>query len=91
LWNESPEYKLGRSGSVTRRVFETPRKLWYDPQSGMQNTVSGTSDLAFCDRVMKDRIFEKAGWGEYQKMQYPFLIDTNLFSKHIDPDGTQYP
>jgi len=89
MWKESPEYAL--KGTTTRRVFETPRKMWYDPQTGVHNAVSGTSDLAFCDRVMQGEYFRKAGWEEYQAMKYPFLVDTNLFCKHVDPDGAMYP
>jgi len=24
-------------------------------------------------------------------VDYPFLVDTNIFVKHITPDGTMYP
>lgn len=89
LWDESPEYKI--NGITTRRVFDTPRKKWYDPESQQYNTTTGTSDLEWCTRIMKDKIFEKAGWPEYQKKKYPFLIDTNIFCKHIDENGIQYP
>jgi len=91
MWDESPEYQAGRYG-ITRRVFETPRKLWFDPQIQIANMLSGTSDLFWCDRVMKDNIFEKAGWKDFcPDMKYPFLVDTNIFCRHIDPDGAQYP
>ena len=90
LWDESPEYVV--NGIVTRRVFDDPRKLWFDKGSGQFNTTSGTSDLEWCSRIMKDKIFDKAGWPEYQKKKYPFLIDTNIFCKHIDRNtGKQYP
>ena len=33
----------------------------------------------------------KAGWADFADRQYPFLIDTDLFCWHINPDGTKYP
>lgn len=89
LWEESPEYVCGNT--VTRRVFSTPEKVWRDPETNGVYTMQGTSDLEFCERVIKDKILEKAGWAEFQKMQYPYLIDTNLFIKHISMDGRQFP
>lgn len=90
LWNESPEYIV--NGTVTRRVFEAPSESYYDVETGGWMSSSGTSDLAWCKRLMKDKIFDKAGWPEYQKKEFPFLVDTTIFVKHIDrKDGTQYP
>jgi len=88
LWNKSPEYITG--GVTTRRVFVTPNEIVFDPEKGMvKNT--GTQDLHWCNRVMNENIFEEAGWPEYQGREFPFLVDTNIFIKHITPDGTQYP
>ena len=53
--------------------------------------MSGTSDLHWCTRVMEGNFFAKAGWGEYQNMRWPFLVDTNIFCRHINPDGEQFP
>jgi len=89
MWEESPEYLVG--GIKTRRVFETPRKMWYDPESQQYNMTTGTSDLDWCTKIMKGGFFKKSGWDEYQDKQYPFLIDTNIFCKHIDENGVQYP
>lgn len=89
MWKESPEYAAGNQ--ITRRVFETPRKLWVSPDSGEFHATTGTSDLNWCDRVMRDGYFEKAGWKKYQKKKYPFLLDTNIFCRHVDMDGRQYP
>lgn len=93
LWKESPEYMVSATtGQVlTRRVFQSPDQEWFDPDMGAMKRTAGTSDLQFCERLIKDRIFEKAGWPEYQKMEYPFLVDTNIFVKHIDDRGWQYP
>jgi hypothetical protein len=90
MWDESPEYKL--RDVTTRRVFETPNKLWYDPQTNQFNQHTGTSDLYWCDRVMKERFFEKAGWPEFQKKKYPFLVDTQIFARHQDvATGEMFP
>lgn len=91
MWNESPEYTL-HNGEKTREVFRTPRDVWFDEDTAQYNTTSGTSDLDWCTRIVKDKIFKKAGWPEYQKKKYPFLVDTNLFTSHIDRiTGLQYP
>lgn len=87
LWKESPEYKVGNE--ITRRVFELPDKQW--GEGGELGSVRGTTDLNFCTRLMKDKIFEKAGWGEYQNKKYPFLVDTSITVGHIDPQGRIYP
>lgn len=89
MWAESEEYQVGNQ--TTRRVFNAPRDVWFDPETNQFNTMTGTSDLAWCDRIMKDKFFKKAGWKKYQKKKYPFLIDTNIFCRHIDIDGTMYP
>lgn len=90
LWNESPEYVV--NGDITRRVFSVPSSSFLDPETGGWVAESGTSDLAWCKRMKKDNIFEKAGWPEYQKMDNPLLVDTTIFVKHIDRNtGTQYP
>jgi len=88
LWKESPEYKVG--DQITRRVFENPDKQWGNSESGY-GAVRGTTDLAFCTRLMEDKIFEKAGWNEYQNKKYPFLVDTTISVMHIDEQGRQYP
>jgi len=90
MWDESEEYQV-RGSQTTRRVFRTPRDLWYDPETGFVNTQTGTSDLHWCSRIMDEDIFKKAGWEKYQDMEYPFLIDTNLFCQHINPNGEIFP
>ena len=89
MWNESPEYKAG--DQITRRIFSEPSKTWFNPERGRMETLTGTSDLGWCDRVIKEKFFEKAGWPEYQKKKYPFLVDTSMFIMHIAENGTQYP
>ena len=94
MWKDSEIYYIqhpdGRRDEA-RKVFSTPRRSWYDPETQQFNTNTGTSDLDWCTRVMKGGYLEKAGWEEHQEMEFPFLVDTNIFCKHIDKDGTQYP
>jgi hypothetical protein len=96
LWNESEEYMVGNE--VTRKVFELPNVnvggFGFDNDkaaAGRFAFTRGTTDLNFCKRLMRDNIFEKAGWPAYQKMKYPFLVDTNIFVQHIDNSGRMYP
>jgi len=88
LWNESPEYVAGNC--VTRRIFHHPDDS-YHGSNGDFLLSQGTTDLRFCKDVVDKKIFEKAGWPQYQKKEFPFLIDTNIFVKHIDQDGVQWP
>lgn len=88
LWNESPEYIV--NGQTTRRVFEMPDRTGGNAHDGYVR-LSGTTDLQWCTRIMEQGIFKKAGWDEYQKMEFPFLVDTNIFIGHIDKQGRTYP
>lgn len=89
IWEDSPEYAAG--GLRMRRVFETPVRSWFDPEKGTQEVLTGTSDLDWCKRIMEGGHLAKAGWPELQDKEFPFLVDTNIFCKHIDPDGQQFP
>lgn len=93
MWKDAEEYEItyGTTSQRTRRVFDTPRRLWFDPETGGYNTVEGTSDLEWCTRIMEKGYFARAGWHEYQEKQYPFLVDTSIFCRHINPDGEQFP
>lgn len=90
LWEESPEYLV--NGTLTRRVFDNTSEGHYDPFTGGWMSQMGTSDLAWCKRIIDNGIFEKAGWSKFQKKEFPFLVDTGIFVKHIDRQtGQQYP
>jgi len=89
LYDESEEYLI--EGNKVRRIFETPARSWADPETGDWQTSIGTEDLEFCTRVMQKGIFKKAGWEDYIGKEFPYLIDTNIFCKHIDNNGIQYP
>lgn len=90
LWNNSEKYVVGNPPQETRRVFQMPERVWYDPELGWDNS-QGTSDMEFCSRVIVENVFEKAGWSNYVGVKYPFLIDTNIFVWHIAENGLIFP
>lgn len=91
VWNDSPEYRVASGDKVTRRVFDTLSQTWFNEETGQNETLTSTSDLNFCTRVINGGYLKKAGWPELAKKKYPFLVDTNIYCKHINPDGTQFP
>lgn len=93
LYDESPEVEIRRGNAVhkVREIFETPVRTYFDPEKLAWFTATGTEDLNWCSRIIDNNIFKKAGWSEFQKKEFPFLIDTSVFCKHIDNNGVQYP
>ena len=89
LWKDSPEYVV--NGTLTRRVFETMDSVWQDPITGAYLNKSGTSDLNFYHRLIDGGYLARAGFPEHQKMEFPFLVDTTIFVKHVDNNGIQWP
>ena len=90
MWKDCEEYTV--ANQVTRRMFDFPRDMWLDPETGNYRTLAGTSDLDWCTRVMAGGYFKKAGWPKYQRKKYPFLVDTNIFCGHIDlASGMVFP
>lgn len=82
----SPVYQL-RAGGTTqslKRIFETPREAFLDQGTGAYSKVMGTSDLFFCDRVIREGILKKAGWAKAAARRYPFVVDTGIRCGHID-------
>lgn len=88
-WKNSPEYRVG--DTVTRRVFEQPNRLIFNRERGGYEGLSGTTDLEWCKRCIREKLFSKAGFPDFDKMPYPYLVDTTIFVKHIDQNGTQFP
>lgn len=89
MYEASPQYQMGNA--LVRRIFETPAKVWYDINTDAFHAMAGTEDIHWCDRVVREEFFEKAGWSEYQEKEYPFLCDTSIYCKHISFDGVHYP
>ena len=89
MWDDSEEYLAG--DVKTRRVFDTPAKIWFDEESGSFNTLTGTSDLDWCTRVIEGGYLKKAGFDKIGKKEFPFLVDTNILCRHITPSGEIFP
>lgn len=89
MYSESEEYEA--YGTKLRKVFETPAAVWYDPELRGWHAEVGTEDINWCHKVITNKIFDKSGWPEYQEKEWPFLIDTNMYCRHIDMNGIQYP
>lgn len=88
-WEESEEYQI--NGETVRRIFKQPERIWWDEKKGKKEASTGTTDLEWCSRIMRDKLLEKAGWPKFQKMKHPFLVDTNIFVWHIDNNGIKWP
>ncbi len=88
-WKTSKEIVV--NGIKTRQVFSQPNAIWFDQESGGVISKGGTTDLEWCTRIMREKLFEKAGFPEYQKKKNPFLVDTSIFVRHIDHSGQQWP
>ena len=92
LYAESEPYPNGFANrDYVRKIYSQPVRTWYDPQEKSFRTAVGTEDLEFLTRIMKNGIFKKAGWPEYEGKKYPFMVDTGIYCRHIDWEGTQYP
>ncbi len=89
LYDESEPYDL--MGKTVRKIFETPARTWFDPETQSWFNAVGTEDLELCTRIMKNNILKKAGWPKLQRRKYPFMIDTSIFCRHIDFNGKQFP
>lgn len=88
----SRDYNPGGNFGLIKEIFITPAKVWYDPQARVHFAATGTEDLDWCTRIMKEGIIEKAGWADnIPDLKNPFLMDTSVFCKHIELDGIQYP
>ena len=78
-------------GQQLKRVFETPRRVHFDPQKGVQRQ-EGTQDLLFFDKIIEYDILKKAGWSKAARRKWPFICDTSIFCQHLDRNtGKQYP
>lgn len=89
MWDESPEYRLG--DTIVRRVFEEPARIVFNKEFNSFVGEFGTSDLAWCTRVIREKFLAKAGWDKIAKMRYPFLCDTSFFWGHMDETGRNFP
>jgi hypothetical protein len=94
MYDDAEEYTVKFPGLIrkVRKVFESPRRVWQDPETGYLNSNVGTSDLFWCDSVIKGDYLKKAGYAKIARRKYPFLVDTTILCKHIDlHSGKQFP
>lgn len=86
VWDRAEAYDLPtQNGNVrVKRVFESPRKVIWDGPTA--HKLVGTSDLSFCDYVMKEKIFANTPWPDFADKEFPFLVDTSIKFGHIDRD-----
>ncbi len=89
VYDESEEYMIG--ANKVRRVFKTPNEIFFDTETGSSHAMTGTEDLYFYDRLMKEGFYKKAGFPEFQKMKNPLLIDTGICCYHVDINGQRFP
>jgi hypothetical protein len=87
--SENYELRANNQKIILKRVFQTPRMVFTDPSLPTYQKLVGTSDLYFCDKVMNERILEKAGWKKIAKKKYPFLFDSGIRCGHIDRETGQ--
>lgn len=91
VYNDSAEYLVPNSNKMARRVFDTLSQTWFNEQNGANETLTSTSDLNFCTRVINGDYLKKAGFDKVSGKKYPFLVDTNIFAQHIEKNGVQFP
>jgi hypothetical protein len=89
LFDESEDYVV--AGQPLKRIFETPSRVLYDPELRQAGSHQGTEDLEWYTRIMDNDVLRKAGWKAIARRKWPFLCDTRIFCRHINPDGQQYP
>lgn len=91
MWDNSEGYMMP-NGDRSRKVIQTPRRKFFDPELKSYITEIGTQDLYWCDRIIKEEVFSKTGWDTLANQKYPFLCDTNIFCEHIDRQtGRRFP
>lgn len=91
VYDDSPEYNVPNSNKMARRVFDTLSQTWFNEENGANETLTSTSDLNFCTRVINGDYLQKAGFNKVAKKKYPYLCDTQIFSQHIAKTGQQFP
>jgi hypothetical protein len=89
IYKESPEYQVG--DQKVRQVFKSPMKSFQDAETLQWRTEGGTEDIYFYNRLREEKIFARSGWKSFQQRKWPILCDTNVFCRHIDWAGNQYP
>jgi len=85
-WANHPEvetYQVPGYPFPIKRIFQQPARVWVEADGGT-HVASGTSDLWWSAETIKRDLLAKAGWPQYQKKEFPYIIDTSLVFKHVD-------
>jgi hypothetical protein len=91
MWKEA-EFYTTNEGNKLKKIFDTPRKQFIDPETLSIFNVIGTQDLDWCKKVIDGKVLKRSGWDKVGRRKYPFLCDTSIRCKHIDINtGIQYP
>jgi len=91
FWENCDPYQTV-DGQVVKRVFETPRRMFWDAERGGYERQEGTQDLFFFDRMIEHDVLKKTGWANVARRKWPLLCDTGILCKHIDRNtGRTYP
>lgn len=85
LSDKSEEYTLRANECQVKlkRIFQTPREVYIDAETGSYVKKLGTSDLFMCDAVLRDKLWKAAGWDNLDE-ENPFIVDTTIKCGHID-------
>lgn len=86
---EADDYTVQANGMKLplKKIFDAPRKVFSDSGLRSYQKLLGTSDLWFCDEVIRRGLLKKAGWKDIAAKKYPFLVDTSIRCGHIDRDS----
>lgn len=89
MYDQAEWYMIRANGVEHRvkRVFWTPRQVFSDAHLASYQKLVGTSDLFFCDQILERGILKKAGWPQFAKKRFPFLVDTAINCAHIERQG----
>jgi hypothetical protein len=91
FYDRTEEYTTG-AGEIVRKVFETPQRVFIDPETMSYGRQGGTQDLYFFDRMLEHNVLKETGWKKVARKEFPLLCDTSIYCKHIDRQtGRQYP
>lgn len=85
-WAKEPDvqgYSIPGYPFPAPKIFQQPSQVWVDDAGGT-HVSAGTTDLWWSDQTIRRKILTKAGWPQYQKKRYPYIIDTGLLFKHVD-------
>lgn len=85
VWAQEPDvemYTLAGYPFPLKKIFQQPARVWIE--NGGVHVASGTSDLWWSAETIKRGLLAKAGWSQYAKREYPYVIDTSLVFRHVD-------